>query len=230
MRKNSERVSSPWSVTPWRTAVRASAMRAGDLVDRVARHHDLDHRVVVFHHRLTAETRGRREAGRFVQHVLLVLLRLGEVVESFLHDEVTGRARAAPSAGMLERHAVGEQDVQQRPGPAVVLERRFAEVDLDDAIGVAVLEVDDDLGHEPCRCSRHHAARRTRGTPTLAGRRRRGVRAVPPWRFTTTRTATSSPSPSTGPRRATRSTSSTSGRSPTAGYVSATTTTRSSPS
>src|SRR5215470_1901338 len=148
MRRNRERVSSPWSATASRTAVRSSAMRAGDLVYGVAWHHDLDDRVVVFQHCLTPETRARGETGRLVEHVLLVLLRLAEVIESLLHDDVAGRARAASAAGVLQRHAVGEQDVEQRPGSPVMLERGFAEIDLDHAVGVAVLEVDDDRGHE----------------------------------------------------------------------------------
>src|SRR5262245_65504055 len=108
MRKKKERVSAPRSVMASRIAVRSSAMRAGDLVDRVARHDDLDHRIVVLQYRLTAQAGARRQAGRLVEHVLLVLLGLAQAVEPLLHDEVAGGAGTAPAAGMPERHAVGQ--------------------------------------------------------------------------------------------------------------------------
>ena len=70
-----------------------------------------------------------------------------QAVEPPLHDDVAGGARAAPAAGVLERHAVGEQDVENGARPAVVLERCVPRVELDHAIGLAALEVDDDRGH-----------------------------------------------------------------------------------
>src|SRR5262245_46230780 len=130
-----------------RIAVRSSAMRAGNLVDRVARHEHLDHGVVVLQHRLTAQAGARRQTGRLVEHVLLVLLGLAQAVESLLHDDMAGGARTAPAAGVLERHAVGEQDVPDRPWSDVALVRRVSEFVVDGSICRSVLEVNDHSGH-----------------------------------------------------------------------------------
>src|SRR5215475_9369887 len=152
--RKSERRSPPWSWTAARTAVRSSAMAAGDLVDRVARHEDLDDGVVVVDHRLASEARRGRQARRLVEQILLVLLGLREAVEALLHHDVARGARAAPAARVLERDAVGEEHVEDRAGPAVVLEGGTAQIDLDHALGVAILESHDHFRHRPSGSSR----------------------------------------------------------------------------
>jgi hypothetical protein len=62
-------------------------------------------------------------------------------------DHVAGRAGAGDAAGVLEMNAVGEQDVEDRAGRAVVLERCVARVELDLHRRLAGLELHADEGH-----------------------------------------------------------------------------------
>ena len=91
-----------------------------------------------------------REALRGVEPVVLVLLHLREIRLTLAHDDVAGRARAAPAAVVLELDAVGERDVEQRARFAVIGQRILRIVDLDRL----------PLGQE------RHAMNRHRPTPT----------------------------------------------------------------
>src|SRR5207253_8225140 len=105
-------------------------------------------------HGLAAETRGRRQARRLVEQVVLALLRRRELLEPLLHDDVAGRAGAVPAAGVLQEDAVAEEDVENRAWTAVVLEGRLARVELDHPLGLAGFVQDADFRHRPSLASR----------------------------------------------------------------------------
>src|SRR5690348_1255076 len=85
-RRKSERVSAPCSTKRTSCASYSIAMvtRTASLdllVDRVAGDHDDDLDVRILDHRLAAEARGRRQARRLVEQVVLALLRRRELLE-----------------------------------------------------------------------------------------------------------------------------------------------------
>src|SRR5262249_42968621 len=149
-RRKSERVSAPWStIVSSRPTSSGAAMRR-DLIDGEARNDDDDDlRVVVLDHRLAAESRRGRQADRLVEQVVLGVVGRREPVEPLAHDHVAGRARAVAAAGVLERDPVRQQHVEDRSGTAVVLEGGLLRVELDHALGIAVLEQDADARHLP---------------------------------------------------------------------------------
>src|SRR5207249_3044524 len=146
-RRKNARVSAPWSTTRSSRAASSGAAMGGDLIDGVARDHDHDLRLGVLDHGLAAEARGGREPGRLVEEVVLLLFGGRELLEALLHDDVASGAGAVPSAGVLERHAVGEEHVEDRSRPPVVLKRRLSRVELDHALGLTGLEEDADPCH-----------------------------------------------------------------------------------
>src|SRR5881392_3529259 len=137
-RRKNARVSAPWSTTRSSRAASSGAAMGGDLIDGVAR--DLDHG-------LAAEARGGRQPGRLVEEVVLLLFGGRELLEALLHDDVAGGAGAVPPAGVLERHAVGEEHVEDRSRPPIVLKGGLTRVELDHALGLATLEEDADPCH-----------------------------------------------------------------------------------
>src|SRR5580658_11053818 len=113
-------------------AVRPSFLgRFADLVNRVARDDDDDFRIGVVDDGLASEPRRRRQPGRFVEQVFLLLARLAELVEPLLDDHVTGRARAITAARVLEMNSVPEHHVENRARLAIVMKRRLRGVKLD---------------------------------------------------------------------------------------------------
>src|SRR5262249_41614922 len=58
-----------------------------------------------------------------------------------------GRAGAVAPAGVLEMQPMPQDDVEERPRLAVVLKRRLVRIELDDALGIPVLEDYAELGH-----------------------------------------------------------------------------------
>src|SRR5208282_549117 len=94
-----------------------------------------------------SEARGGCETGRFVEHVLLALLGLGQFVHPFLHHHMTGSTGAVAAACVFEVNLVPKQDVEDRAGTAVMMKRRIGGVELDHPVGVAVFEFDAQLRH-----------------------------------------------------------------------------------
>jgi len=70
------RLASRSSVPPFDGFARLLMLLA-DLIDREARNHDNDFRVVAFDHRLTSQTRGWSKSRRLVEKILLGFFRLG---------------------------------------------------------------------------------------------------------------------------------------------------------
>ena len=81
--------------------------------------------------RLAAESGVERQPFRRVEAILLVLLHRREILLPLAHDDVAGGAGAAAAAVVLEVDVVGQRDVEQRAGPAVVGQRVLRVVDLD---------------------------------------------------------------------------------------------------
>src|SRR5579885_2233345 len=117
------------------------------LVDGVARHNHPDFRVFVLDHRLASQARGGSQAGRPIQQVLLALFRFRQFVVSLLDDYMTGGAGAVAAAGMLQRDAVPEQDIEDRAGLPVMLKRRLGRAELDHPLGRPAFENHTQLRH-----------------------------------------------------------------------------------
>src|SRR5271154_6804393 len=148
---------------PARMAVRPSFLsRLADLVNRVARHDDDDFRIGVVDDGLASEPRRRRQPGRFVEQVFLLLARFAELVETLLDDHVTGGARAITAACVLEMHSVPQHHVEDRARLAIVMKRRLSGVELDYLFGVAVFKLDSQFRH------RSQSQLRLWGASTLA--------------------------------------------------------------
>src|SRR5579875_1059352 len=118
------------------------------LVDRVARYEDDDLGIGILDYRLASEARSGGQARRLVKHVLFLLSRLGEPVRALFHDHMAGGAGAVSTASMLEMDTVAKQDVENRPGAAVMMERRGGGIELDDLLGLAAFINDTQPGHQ----------------------------------------------------------------------------------
>src|ERR1700730_5864620 len=118
------------STSGW-TSISASAISSASFQVMMASSFWYLHHHVAADDRLAAETGVQRQPFRRVEAILLILLHRREVLFPLTHDDVTGRAGAAPSAVVLEVHVVRERDVQERARPSVVGQRVLRVVDLD---------------------------------------------------------------------------------------------------
>jgi hypothetical protein len=89
--------------------------------------------------RLAAKPGSRREAGSFVQKIILGLTVFRKMLRPALDDDVTGGAGTVSAAGMLERHAVAKHHVENRTRLAVVLKRGLGRIEFNPSLGRASL-------------------------------------------------------------------------------------------
>src|SRR5205085_3356402 len=86
-----------------------SSLRLGHLVDRVLRNLDRDR--LVLQTRLAGEPRGKLEAPRLVEEIVLLVGRRVEGLVALAHDDMAGRAGAAFLARVLDLDAVVEERI-----------------------------------------------------------------------------------------------------------------------
>src|SRR4051794_25305175 len=95
---------------------------------------------------LTAQPRVGPEVPRRIKAVEFLVLRFAEVLLALANVEMTGRARAASTARMLEGDSEIHRHVEERLRQTVVLVRELAFLELDGRFR-AVLD-ESDLGHQ----------------------------------------------------------------------------------
>src|SRR3954468_13033586 len=94
-------------------AIRLAELNGAALLDVVARVHRELGDDVALDHRLAAEARLRRQVPGRVEAIGLVVLHLTEVRHALADDQVAGRTRTAPAAGVLERDAGAHREIQE---------------------------------------------------------------------------------------------------------------------
>src|SRR5690349_23907069 len=97
------------------------AIPRGDLYNNFARLRDLG---------LTAEARIQLQIGGHVEAVGFVVVHFGEIFGAFLNPDVTGSAGAVAAAGVIERDAEVQCDIENRLFFAVILIWQFAVLEL----------------------------------------------------------------------------------------------------
>lgn len=89
---------------------------------------------------LTAEPRARRQARRFVQHILLGFFALREMFFTSLDNHMTGRARAVAATRVFKRHLMAEEHIQNRPRLSIILKRGVGWIEFDEPFRITGLE------------------------------------------------------------------------------------------
>src|SRR3989339_122798 len=90
-------------------------------VDAVFR--NLDHQILVRHHRLAGQARCRLQPPRLVEQIIFGLFRRLQGIEAFAQDDMAGGAGAGFFAGMFDFHIVLQQRIANR-NPRFDLEQR----------------------------------------------------------------------------------------------------------